>query len=139
MDVAVIGGTGAEGFGLAIRLARARHHVTIGSRDAGRGAESASKASELAGSTVEGTEDAEQQVALPAGARLVLSTADTSPLGLWGGKVNVELSGDTDGSTEIDAGEVIVLADASDGDRTIGVSVDVDGPAHWTLAVEVAR
>jgi eukaryotic-like serine/threonine-protein kinase len=90
-------------------------------------------------STVEGTEDAEQQVALPAGARLVLSTADTSPLGLWGGKVNVELSGDTDGSTEIDAGEVIVLADASDGDRTIGVSVDVDGPAHWTLAVEVAR
>jgi eukaryotic-like serine/threonine-protein kinase len=90
-------------------------------------------------STVEGTEDAEQQVALPAGARLVLSTADTSPLGLWGGKVNVELSGDTDGSTEIDAGEVIVLADASEGDRTIGVSVDVDGPAHWTLAVEVAR
>jgi eukaryotic-like serine/threonine-protein kinase len=90
-------------------------------------------------STVEGTEDAEQQVALPAGARLVLSTADTSPLGLWGGNVDVELSGDTEGSAEIDAGDVIVLADASDGDRTIGVSVDVDGPAHWTLAVEVAR
>ncbi|HET9286945.1 MAG TPA: protein kinase [Gaiella sp.] len=90
-------------------------------------------------STTEGTEDAEQQVALPAGARLVLSTADTSPLGLWGGNVDVQLSGDTEGSAEIDAGEVIVLADASDGDRTIGVSVDVDGPAHWTLAVEVAR
>jgi serine/threonine-protein kinase len=90
-------------------------------------------------STVEGTEDADQQVALPVGARLVLSTADTSPLGLWGGKVKVELSGDTEGSTEIDAGEVIVLADASDEDRTIGVSVDVDGSAHWTLAVEVAR
>ena len=58
MDVAVIGGTGAEGFGLALRLAQAGHRVTIGSRDAGRGAESASKASELAGSTVEGTDNA---------------------------------------------------------------------------------
>ena len=58
MDVAVIGGTGAEGFGLALRLAQAGHQVTIGSRDAGRGAESASKASELAGSTVEGTDNA---------------------------------------------------------------------------------
>ena len=58
MDVAVIGGTGAEGFGLALRLAQAGHQVTIGSRDAGRGAESASKASELAGSTVEGPDNA---------------------------------------------------------------------------------
>jgi NADPH-dependent F420 reductase len=58
VEVAVIGGTGAEGFGLALRLAQAGHHVTIGSRDAGRGAESASKASELAGSTVEGTDNA---------------------------------------------------------------------------------
>jgi NADPH-dependent F420 reductase len=52
MDVAVIGGTGAEGFGLALRLAKAGHHVTLGSRDAGRGAGSAAKASDLAGSTV---------------------------------------------------------------------------------------
>jgi 8-hydroxy-5-deazaflavin:NADPH oxidoreductase len=58
MDVAVIGGTGAEGFGLALRLAKAGHHVTLGSRDAGRGAESAKKASDLAGSAVEGTENA---------------------------------------------------------------------------------
>lgn len=58
MDVAVIGGTGAEGFGLALRLAKAGHHVTLGSRDAGRGAESAAKASELAASMVEGTENA---------------------------------------------------------------------------------
>ena len=57
MDVAVIGGTGAEGFGLALRLAKAGHHVTIGSRDASRGGESAAKASELAG-TVEGTDNA---------------------------------------------------------------------------------
>ena len=58
MDVAVIGGTGAEGFGLALRLARAGHHVTIGSREAGRGAESAAKASELTGTALEGTDNA---------------------------------------------------------------------------------
>jgi 8-hydroxy-5-deazaflavin:NADPH oxidoreductase len=58
MDVAVIGGTGAEGFGLALRLAKAGHRVTLGSRDASRGGESAAKASDLAGSTVEGAENA---------------------------------------------------------------------------------
>jgi NADPH-dependent F420 reductase len=58
VDVAVIGGTGAEGFGLALRLAAAGHHVAIGSRDAGRGAESAGKASELAGATLDGTDNA---------------------------------------------------------------------------------
>ena len=58
MDVAIIGGTGAEGFGLALRLAKAGHHVTIGSRDAGRGAESAGKASQLASATVAGTDNA---------------------------------------------------------------------------------
>jgi NADPH-dependent F420 reductase len=58
VDVAVIGGTGAEGFGLALRLATAGHHVTLGSRDASRGGESAAKASELARSTVVGTENA---------------------------------------------------------------------------------
>ena len=91
-------------------------------------------------SRLEGTEDAAAQpIEVPAGARLVLSTADTSPLGLWGGTVAVEVSGDTHGSTEIDAGQSIVLADASHGDRTISVAVDVHGSAHWTLAVEVAR
>jgi NADPH-dependent F420 reductase len=58
MDVAVIGGTGAEGFGLALRLAAAGHHVTIGSRDAGRGADSAAKASQLADEALDGTDNA---------------------------------------------------------------------------------
>ena len=89
---------------------------------------------------LEGTEDAAPRpIDVPAGARLVLDTVDTSPLGLWGGKVAVQLSGDTQGSTEVDAGQSIVLADASDGDRTIAVAIDVHGPAHWTLAVEVPR
>ena len=91
-------------------------------------------------SRVEGTEDAEPSAfAVPAGARLVLTTVDTSPLGLWGGRVAVRLSGDSEGETDVDAGETIVLADASDGERTIRVSVDVDGSAHWSLAVEAAR
>jgi 8-hydroxy-5-deazaflavin:NADPH oxidoreductase len=47
MDVAVIGGTGEEGFGLALRLARAGHRVVIGSRDAERGAGSAADAREI--------------------------------------------------------------------------------------------
>lgn len=58
MDVAVVGGTGAEGFGLALRLAKASHRVIIGSRDAGRGAEAAAKASDVAGTAVEGTDNA---------------------------------------------------------------------------------
>jgi 8-hydroxy-5-deazaflavin:NADPH oxidoreductase len=58
MDVGVIGGTGAEGFGLALRLAKAGHHVVIGSRDAGRGAEAAARASALIDVPVEGTDNA---------------------------------------------------------------------------------
>jgi eukaryotic-like serine/threonine-protein kinase len=90
-------------------------------------------------SKVEGTEDGEFEPFVTAGARLVLTTVDTSPLGLWGGKVRVELSGDVEGDAEVGAGETLVLSDASDGDRTIGVQVDVDGSVHWTVAVEVAR
>jgi 8-hydroxy-5-deazaflavin:NADPH oxidoreductase len=60
MELAVIGGTGAEGFGLALRLGAAGHHVTIGSRDAGRGAEAAGRAVETLGpdARVDGTDNA---------------------------------------------------------------------------------
>ena len=91
-------------------------------------------------SRVEGTEDAEPApFVVPRGARLVLTTVDTSPLGFWGGKVKVRVSGDSSGEAEVAAGEWIVLADPSNGERTIEVDVDVDGSAHWTLAVEVPR
>jgi 8-hydroxy-5-deazaflavin:NADPH oxidoreductase len=61
MDVAVIGGTGDEGFGLALRLARAGHHVTIGSRSADRGAAAAAEARATLGEDVriDGTTNAE--------------------------------------------------------------------------------
>jgi NADPH-dependent F420 reductase len=58
MKLAVIGGTGAEGFGLALRLAVAGHDVTIGSRDAERGGRAASEASDRTGATVAGTDNA---------------------------------------------------------------------------------
>jgi 8-hydroxy-5-deazaflavin:NADPH oxidoreductase len=44
--VAIVGGTGALGFGLALRLGQAGVAVTIGSRDAGRARESAERAAE---------------------------------------------------------------------------------------------
>jgi NADPH-dependent F420 reductase len=45
--VAVVGGSGALGFGLAVRLAQAGVPIAIGSRDAARGAESAERASAI--------------------------------------------------------------------------------------------
>jgi len=44
MDISVIGGTGEEGFGLTLRLARAGQHVIIGSRSEEKGATTAEKA-----------------------------------------------------------------------------------------------
>ena len=60
MDVAIVGGTGKEGFGLALRLLGAGHRVTIGSRSAERAAESVARAKELLGDAVdvEGAENA---------------------------------------------------------------------------------
>jgi NADPH-dependent F420 reductase len=49
MDVSVIGGTGEEGFGLTLRLAKAGHHVTIGSRSADKAASSAVTARDVVG------------------------------------------------------------------------------------------
>lgn len=61
MDVAVIGGTGEEGFGLTLRLARAGHHVVIGSRSAEKGAAAAARARERLGgeASIDGTTNQE--------------------------------------------------------------------------------
>ncbi len=50
--IAIIGGTGNLGFGLALRLAKA-YAVTIGSRDPARAATTAAKASKLTGARIE--------------------------------------------------------------------------------------
>jgi 8-hydroxy-5-deazaflavin:NADPH oxidoreductase len=58
--VCIVGGTGALGFGLAVRLGRAGVPILIGSRDGGRAQEAAAKAqSHVPGATVTGAENAE--------------------------------------------------------------------------------
>ena len=47
--IAVIGGTGPEGRGLALRFAMAGHPVVIGSRDESRASEAAAGLLEIAG------------------------------------------------------------------------------------------
>ena len=61
MDVSIIGGTGSEGFGLALRLARAGNHVTIGSRSSEQGDAAAEEARRLLGAdaNVDGTTNQE--------------------------------------------------------------------------------
>jgi NADPH-dependent F420 reductase len=53
MQVAIIGGTGEEGFGLALRLGKAGHQVAIGSRSEEKGASSAENAREILGGTAD--------------------------------------------------------------------------------------
>ncbi len=56
--VAILGGTGPEGFGLALRWARAGESVIIGSRDAGRAQTAAAKIkAAVSGATVSGQEN----------------------------------------------------------------------------------
>ncbi|GAC1434889.1 MAG: NADPH-dependent F420 reductase [Chloroflexota bacterium] len=57
--IAILGGTGDQGFGLALRLALAGHEITIGSREAGRADEAAERARAMLagrrGAAVEGS------------------------------------------------------------------------------------
>jgi NADPH-dependent F420 reductase len=59
MDLAIVGGTGEEGFGLALRLAGAGHRVTIGSRQAEKAADAVARATAVlgAGAPVDGAEN----------------------------------------------------------------------------------
>ena len=56
--IAIVGGTGPAGSGLAQRWARAGEHVVIGSRDAKRAQEVAAKIAAKTGGKVEGAENA---------------------------------------------------------------------------------
>ena len=59
MTIAIIGGTGPEGSGLALRWARAGERVIIGSRNAERAAATASNIAERAGATnISGSDNA---------------------------------------------------------------------------------
>jgi NADPH-dependent F420 reductase len=58
MKIGVIGGTGKEGRGLALRWARAGHDVVIGSRDIARAEASAAELSETCGRRITGGDNA---------------------------------------------------------------------------------
>jgi NADPH-dependent F420 reductase len=66
MTLAIVGGTGDEGFGLALRLAKAGEHVIIGSRSVEKGQGAAAKAKEILGpdTPVEGTSNEEAVAAV---------------------------------------------------------------------------
>lgn len=57
MKIGIVGGTGAEGSGLAIRWARAGHEVTIGSRSVEKGEKRAAELSAEAGATIAGSDN----------------------------------------------------------------------------------
>lgn len=68
--VAILGGTGNLGYGMAVRLAKAGHTVVIGSRDADRAAEAAERTvTQVPGSAVTGVANVEAV----AGAHFVLT------------------------------------------------------------------
>ncbi|WP_456696829.1 NADPH-dependent F420 reductase [Aeromicrobium sp. P5_D10] len=59
LDIAVVGGTGPQGRGLAYRFAVAGHRVVLGSRDAGRAGEKADEINEkLSSADVRGADNA---------------------------------------------------------------------------------
>ena len=49
------------------------------------------------------------------------------------------MSEDSEGDTQVRAGETLVLADVASKERTIDVALDVHGSVHWALAVEEPR
>ncbi len=57
MTIAIVGGTGPEGSGLALRWAQAGETIIIGSRDAQRASEAADKLREKTGGKLSGAEN----------------------------------------------------------------------------------
>src|SRR5260221_7973932 len=59
MKIGIVGGTGKEGSGLALRLARAGHAIVIGSRDEERARVKAAELAAASGGDVVGTSNQE--------------------------------------------------------------------------------
>lgn len=72
--IGIVGGTGREGRGLALRWARAGHRVLIGSRDAARGREKALELSQASGFDIAGGDNP----FVAAGAEVVVLTVPYS-------------------------------------------------------------
>ena len=77
---------------------------------------------------------------VPSGGRVVLVADNTSFLGLFGGSVTAEWTGDASGSVELTAdGGGTVLVDPARAERVVTVRLDPDGSARWRLRVEALR
>ena len=62
-SIAIIGGTGAEGGGIALQLSKAGHRVVMGSRDPAKAKEAAAELAALAGAETTGAADQRDAVA----------------------------------------------------------------------------
>jgi beta-lactam-binding protein with PASTA domain len=85
------------------------------------------------------TDSRDLRLDVPAGARLVLETDNTSVLGLFDGAVAVGWVGDDRGQVAVAAGDDRVLLEPSTASRAIAVRVQVSGSARWALRVEAPR
>jgi len=116
--IAVVGGTGPQGRGLAYRFALAGHAVVLGSRDAGRATEKAEEINErLDGATVTGATNADAV----AGADLVLLAVP------WDGHAAL-VSSLTDGL----AGKIVISC-------VNPLGFDADGPFGLVLEESAAQ
>jgi len=79
--IAILGGTGAEGSGLAFRMAKAGEHILIGSREASRAQETAKFLRERIGrDRLEGVERFRRQAASLDLEVLIAPAGETRPL-----------------------------------------------------------
>ena len=111
----IVGGTGALGFGLALRLARAGTPIVIGSRDEGRAQEAAARASELVS---EGSFAGRQNADAVAGAELVVLSVPFRSQSENLANLRAVLS---DGQILIDATVPLAAAVGGKATRTLGV------------------
>ena len=113
--VPIIGGTGALGFGMALRLSAAGVPVVIGSRDAGRAAEAARRVVEqVSGAEVEGLENSE--------------AARRGPIVLLAVPFRAQSENLTNLKNSLEPGQILV-------DATVPVAAAVSGKATRLLGV----
>jgi 8-hydroxy-5-deazaflavin:NADPH oxidoreductase len=113
--VPIIGGTGALGFGLALRLGRAGVPVVIGSRDAGRAEEAAAKLREQApDARIEGAQNADASARGPVVFLCVPFRAQSENL--------------TNLKAALDVGQILV-------DATVPLAAAISGKATRLLGV----
>jgi 8-hydroxy-5-deazaflavin:NADPH oxidoreductase len=113
--VCIVGGTGALGFGLALRLGRAGVPILIGSRDEGRAQEAAARASEA---VPEGSFTGAQNAAAVQGAEIVILAV---PFRNQSENLTNLKTVLTDGQLLVDATVPLAAAVSGKATRTLGV------------------